>query len=195
MCPPPCRKILLRPFSCDIEVGSLVHVSIITNKGALTGSHWSFFLIVWSLLHKSSTAFSASALVSTASRIVLYFVSCNNPNSGHYFTRLIDSYGLILEILLRPLFFWVLRGLITKVMVVMTEIPTTGLVNFSSGNLTSLTRRTLRVVACSTWNWKETGRNFPHKWQVQLGDRNVTSRLNKILNSSRLLTRFTSVAF
>ena len=31
--------ILLRPFSCDIEVGSLVNVSIITNKGALTGSH------------------------------------------------------------------------------------------------------------------------------------------------------------
>ena len=53
-------------------------------------------------LYKSSTAFSASALVSTASRIVLYFISCNNPNSGHYFTRLIDSYGLILEILLLP---------------------------------------------------------------------------------------------
>ena len=100
--PPSCRKILLRPFSCDIEVGSLVHASIITNKGALTGSHWSFFLIVWSLLYKSSTAFSASALVSTASQIVLYFVSCNNPNSGHYFTRLIDSYGLILKILLLP---------------------------------------------------------------------------------------------
>ena len=85
----------------------------------------------------------------------------------------------------------------------MTEIPTTGLVNFSSGNLTSLTRRTLRVVACSTWNWKETDRNFLHEWQVQLGDREVTSRLNKILNSSRLNkilnssrlpTRFTSVS-
>ena len=64
----------------------------------------------------------------------------------------------------------------------MTEIPTTGLVNFSSGNLTSLTRRTLIVVARSTWNWKETGRNFPHEWQVQLGDRDVTSALTKFFS-------------
>ena len=70
--------------------------------------HWymwaslQYYIIPASSSHHRSTAFSASALVSTTSRIVLYFISCNNPNSGHYFTRLIDSYGLILEILLLP---------------------------------------------------------------------------------------------